>query len=230
METFNEVMELDTTQLEEELKALKPVALSDGLLDRFDLAMLEQTGEREEEKIIVASCDPQLAALEESLKDLVPYGIPEDMISRLDEAMSRWHEEVPVEEKVVPMHIEIEPARRESSWLGLRSVAAVGLLGAGLAFMMSEPQASSVAETQKIPVTNVVDSRQVTPVVFTSNNARSSVVSANDHGVVWTRTGSPVRCTEVHVRNRVFFVNEKGQKIILELPKREMRFTPVKFD
>ena len=34
-------MEFDTTQLEEEIKALNPVALPDALLDRLDRAMAE---------------------------------------------------------------------------------------------------------------------------------------------------------------------------------------------
>lgn len=222
-------MEFDTTQLEEEIKALNPVALPDALLDRLDRAMAEAAHEvdvPEEEQVIVESPDLQLSSLEKGLKELVPYGVPEDMISRLDEAMSRWHEEVPLEEKIVPMHAEPESVRRQSSWFGLRSVAAVGLLGAGLAFMTTE-QVPAPNVVQQNPVTN---QEKVSPVVFTSNDASASVVSANDHGVVWTKAGQPVRCTEVHVKNRLLFVNEKGERLILEQPKREVRFTPVKFD
>ena len=46
----------------------------------------------------------------------------EDMIGRLDEAMSRWHEEVPLEEKVISIYPN--EVKERSSWLGLRSVAA----------------------------------------------------------------------------------------------------------
>lgn len=219
-------MNLDTIQLEEELEKLAPARLSDSLLDRLDAAVMEASEMAPaEEKILVASSDSELSALEEGLRDLVPYGVPEDMISRLDEAMSRWHEEVPVEEKVVSIHPE--SVAKKSGWLGLRSVAAVGLLGAGVALMTSGGRPPVVADHQVIPD---LSNGNASPIVFTSNNAGASVVSANDHGVIWTKAGKPVRCMEVHVMNRVLFVNEKGERLIIEQPKREVRFTPVKFD
>lgn len=220
-------MEFETTQIEEELKKLKPVSLSDNLLDRLDSAITAASDEVwiSEEKVIVASSDSELSALEEGLRGMVPYGVPEDMISRLDEAMSRWHEEVPVEEKVVP----IAPAseRETSSWIGLRSVAAVGLLGVGVAFVTSGHPQDPVVESRVIPV---LSNGNAAPAVFTPNGARASVVAANDHGVIWTKSGQPVRCLEIHVNNKVQFVGDRGEKLTLEQPKREVRFTKVKFD
>jgi hypothetical protein len=224
-------MELTCPQIEEELKKLSPVSLSGSLLDRLDTAMSVAADETStvEEKIIVASSDTNLSALEESLRGLVPYGVPEDMISKLDEAMSRWHEEVPESEKVVPIHPQIVP--RRSSWLRLRSVAAVGILGAGVAFLTGgnqpAPVADSIAGDQSIPI---LTNGYTVPAVFTPHDARSSVVRANDHGVVWTEGGNPVRCLEVHVNNEVQFINERGEKLTIEQPKREVRFMSVKTD
>jgi hypothetical protein len=173
----------------------------------------------------VASSDTGLSALEESLRGLVPYGVPADMISRLDDAMARWHEEVPVEEKIVAIHPDV--VERRSSWLGIRSVAAVAVLGAGAAILSSNPFSQSEPIAERIPdLTN----GNTAPVVFTPEDARASVVSAKDHGVVWTKGGQPLRCLEVHVNNELQFVNERGEKLIIEQPKREVTFTPVKFD
>ena len=72
--------------------------------------------------------DAELNKLEEELKKLSPLGMPDDMISRLDSAMARWHEHVPVEEKIVPLNQE--PAAATGNWLGWRSVAAVAVMGA----------------------------------------------------------------------------------------------------
>lgn len=220
-------MEIDSITLEEELRRLSPASLPDSLLDRLDDAMATaSTGTAQpEEKIIVASSDSELSTLEESLRGLVPYGVPEDMISRLDEAMARWHEEVPVEEKIVAINPEVEG--RRSAWLGVRSVAAVAVLGAGAAILSSNPFSQPEPVAERIPdLTN----GHTAPVFFTPKDARASVVSAKDHGVIWTKDGQPLRCLEVHVNNELQFVNERGEKLIIEQPKREVTFTPVKFD
>jgi len=220
-------MDMDSITLENELKKLYPAPMSESLLDRLDGAMASAVEgiSRREEKIIVASSDGELSALEESLRGLVPYGVPADMISRLDDAMARWHEEVPVEEKIVAIHPEV--VDRRSSWLGIRSVAAVAVLGAGAAILSSNPFSQSEPVAERIPD---LSNGNTAPVVFTPEDARASVVSAKDHGVVWTKGGQPLRCLEVHVNNELQFVNERGEKLIIEQPKREVTFTPVKFD
>ena len=221
-------MEPDLTRLEEELAALRPIALHDDFLSRLDNAMVEAAGEisAPQEEVIVATSDPELASLEESLRRLAPLGMPEDIISRLDEAMQRWHEKVPVEEKVVPMH----PARlpEKNAWLGIRSVAAVGFLGAALAFYASGVKSGDqVADSPRIPV---LTNGAIADASFVPRDARASVVSANDHGVVWTKSGQAVRCVEVELKNSLEFENESGERIIIEKPKHEVRFFPLKFD
>ncbi|MEN8775068.1 MAG: hypothetical protein ABF379_14960 [Akkermansiaceae bacterium] len=220
-------MEINSITLENELKKLTPAPLPDSLLDQLDNAMTTVAAEitAPEEKIIVASSDIELTALEESLRGLIPYGVPEGMISRLDDAMARWHEDVPVEEKIVAINSEL--VNRRSSWLGVRSVAAVAVLGAAAAILSSNPFSEPESVTDRIlDLTN----GNTAPVVFTPNDARASVVSAKDHGVVWTKGGQPLRCLEVQMSNELQFVNERGEKLIIEQPKREVTFTPVKFD
>ena len=220
-------MEINSITLENELKKLAPASLPDSLLDRLDDAMTTVAAEiaAPEEKIIVASSDTELSALEESLRGLVPYGVPEDMISRLDDAMARWHEEVPVEEKIVAINPDI--VDRRSSWLGVRSVAAVAVPVACAPFLSSNPFSQPEPVAERIPdLTN----GNTAPVVFTPRDARASVVSAKDHGVVWTKGGQPLRCLEVRMSNELQFVNERGEKLIIGQPKREVTFTPVKFD
>ena len=218
---------MDSITLENELKKLVPASLQDGLLDRLDDAMTAAVIEAplSNEKIVVAALDTDLSDLEESLRRLVPYGVPENLISRLDDAMARWHEEVPVDEKIV----EIKPGVKKgnSSWYGIRSVAAVAFLGGVAAILSSNSFSGPARVTERIPdLTN----GNTSPVVFTPKDARASVVSAKDHGVVWTKAGQPLRCLEVQVNNKLQFVNERGEKLIIEQPKREVTFTPVKFD
>lgn len=213
--------------IESELKSLKPIALSDCLLDRLDSAMAEQAlmrGDLDQE-VIITSIDPELARLEESLRSLSPNGMPNDLINRLDSAMQKWHEEVPLEEKVVQMH----PKKREKDqWLQLRSVAIVSLLGALLALVWNGSNSSS--STGEMVQDQVVDARSVTPVQFVSKDAQASVVSANDHGLIWTKDGQPLRCIEVEVQHRLEFESHDGVRLTLEEPKREMRIVPAKFN
>ncbi len=175
---------MDSSTLESELKKLVPAPLQDGLLDRLDDAMTAAVIEAplSNEKIVVAALDTDLSDLEESLRRLVPYGVPENLISRLDDAMARWHEEVPVDEKIV----EIKPGVKKgnSSWYGIRSVAAVAFLGGVAAILSSNSFSGPARVTERIPdLTN----GNTSPVVFTPKDARASVVSAKDHGVVWTK-------------------------------------------
>jgi hypothetical protein len=220
-------MESHSTLLESELSHLTPTPISSSLLDRLDGAMKAAAAEvsNSDDKIIEALAHGELSSLEESLRDLVPYGVPENMISRLDEAMSRWHEEVPLDEKIVS--IKQDPSEKRAHWIGLRSVATVALLGAGVAFMPQDFFNKPAAMTQRIPV---LPAGNTSLAVFTPNTARASVVSASDHGVVWTKSGQPLRCLEVQVNNEFQFVNEKGEMLTLKQPKTEVRFTPVKFD
>ena len=220
-------MDQDLTRLEAELASLKPLALPDEFLSKLDGAMVEAAEEvaQPAEEVIVAMSDPELLELEEGLRMLSPNGMPEDLIARLDQAMQRWHEEVPVEEKVIPMRPR-EDAR--SGWFGLRSVAAVGILGGAMAFMWTGGKpVGDLANAPRIPV---LTNGAVTPAAFVSRDARSSVVSANDHGLVWTKGGQALRCLEVEVNNSLEFVNEDGDLLIIERPNREVRFVPAKFD
>ncbi|YCM45904.1 hypothetical protein V2O64_07735 [Verrucomicrobiaceae bacterium 227] len=220
-------MDQDLTKLEAELARLKPMALPNDFLSRLEGVMEEAADEvaLPREEVIVATSDPALAELEEGLRMLSPHGMPDDLISRLDQAMQRWHEDVPVEEKVIPMHPVEETG---GGWFGIRSVAAVGILGAAMAFMWTGGKpAEDLAGVQRIPV---LTNGAVAPAAFVSRDASASVVSANDHGVVWTKDGQALRCLEVQVNNSLEFVNANGERITLEKPNREVRFVPAKFD
>ena len=135
--------------------------------------------------------DAELNKLEEELKKLSPLGMPDDMISRLDNAMARWHEQVPVEEKIVPLNQEPEEEKR-NNWLGWRSVAAVAVMGAGLAFV-----SNGTSLTEDPPVVNSASNNSnsyggIATTAFTPSDARARVTSHNNVGVIWTQSGQPI--------------------------------------
>ena len=169
--------------------------------------------------------DAELNKLEEKLKKLSPLGMPDDMISRLDSAMARWHEHVPVEEKIVPLNQE--PAESTGNWLGWRSVAAVALMGAGVAFISgggNPPENPSVASSMSKARVGI------STAAFTPSDARAKILSTNDVGVIWTKSGQAVRCMEVNATNTVYFQNEEGEQVIVEQPTREVVFLPARID
>lgn len=222
-------MDAEVTVVEETLKAMKPSSLSGPLLDRLAGAMEQACAGEEQtaDNIIHPTLNGELAALEETLRELVPHGMPENMIGRLDNAMARWHEKVPVEEKVVPLMPAAEEPRRASFRPGLRAVASVALMGVGAAFLTTHDPEGSALTKKRIPVSVGADP---TPVVFTPGDARSLVVATNDHGVVWTENGLPVRCLEREVKKEVSFTSERGEKLTIARPVRELMFTVEKLD
>lgn len=223
-------MDANETVVEETLKAMQPSPLSGRLLDRLAGAMDEagsRVEDRPSDRILHPTLNGELADLEETLRELLPHGMPENMIGRLDEAMSRWHEKVPVEEKVVPLIQVTERSSKVSFRPRWRAVAAVALMGVGAAFLTSQNPADPSLTKKRIPVSVEADS---TPVVFTPDDARSLVLATNDHGVVWTENGLPVRCLEREVKKEVSFTGERGEQLTIARPVREVMFMVEKLD
>ncbi|MDG1071610.1 MAG: hypothetical protein P8P32_08360, partial [Akkermansiaceae bacterium] len=113
------------------------------------------------------------------------------------------------------------------NWLGWRSVAAVAVMGAGVAFISgggNPPENPSVASSMsEAPV-------GISTAAFTPSDARAKILSTNDVGVIWTKSGQAVRCMEVNATNTVYFQNEEGEQVIVEQPTREVVFLPAKID
>ena len=223
-------MDANETVVEETLKSMQPSPLSGPLLDRLAGAMDEvgsRVKDRPSEPILHPTLNGELAALEETLRELLPHGMPENMIGRLDDAMSRWHEKVPVEEKVVPLSPLAGRSPSGSFRPGWRAVAAVALMGVGAAFVTLQDPADPSLVKKRIPVSVETEP---TPVVFTPDDARSMVLATNDHGVVWTENGLPVRCLEREVKKELSFTGERGEQLTIARPVREVMFMVEKLD
>lgn len=209
--------------VEELLREVSPEPLSARYLDQLDDLMVRV--KETEEFTEVSEFQSELTSLEKSLAAIMPQGMSGEMIERLDQAMSRWHETVPVEEKVVAMPMIKNGTR--STWIGLRSVASVACFGALFALGWEKIGSGPTLAEERIPVSV---KNQLQPVNFRPGVVDTCVVKRKERGLIWTRKGDPVRCQEVVVRNRLLFVNEKGERLIIERPQREVHFSKVKFD
>ena len=70
----------------------------------------------------------------------------------------------------------------------------------------------------------------ISTAAFTPSDARAKILSTNDVGVIWTKSGQAVRCMEVNATNTVYFQNKEGEQVIVEQPTREVVFLPAKID
>lgn len=208
-------MDIELQKIEGELKQLVPLQLSGDVLDRLDGAMTE----------VKADSLSEIEGSEMGLAELVPLVAPADMLDRLDAAMSRWHETVPVEEKV----ISLEKPTRKSFFPQWRSVAAVALFGASGALYLTQgntapAQASAATQSTAAP-------GPIALATFQQQGASSSrVVDFHEGNVISNGNGQALRCVAVKVANEVSFLNAKGEKVTVKKPQFKVIFVPVDVD
>lgn len=231
----------DLRELEQELQGLIPSSMSPGLCDR-----LEQSMNASVEDIQPSSGD--LDDLEIHLEQLAPASMPDDILGRMVRAMDRWHEHVPVEEKVVPFGEGGEnektqlPSRKQSGGGMLAAVATVALLGAVTALVMphvsnqpgSSDPGSSMSPVVGSPVSEPIDSNvgaisHVAPreAWLVPDALSHKVTNTSDNGVVMTRDNTPHRCIRVDYVDRIKMQDDQGREIEIERPGVDFMLLPV---
>jgi len=175
--------------------------------------------------------DTDLEKLEEELSSLVPHGMPEDLISRMDDAMCRWHETVPLEEKVISIQPTQETSQKNQpkrSWFSWSDAAAVALLGAASALWMTQSgnHEMSTAQQTVMPFTT----SEIVPSSFKPLSTEANVVGATQRGITRLADGSPARCVEVEVSQQMSFINDAGERVILKNPQVEILLMPIQTD
>jgi len=225
---FISIMDSDIQQLEETLSELKPQPLPVDLLARLDLAMNEQVADEIEE---VAEAEEMCIA--DELSDLEPAPISPEMIARLDEAMSKWHESVPVEEKVIPLNQENAVQKKGHQWMGWKSAAAVGVLGASMAFLTannadksSKPSVSPGAGSSGYYVVNEsmpLSRGNIVPAsnTFQPREASTNFVRPAGNQLRWSTDGKLIQRFKVEVTERLKYGNDQGEFFILQQPRIE---------
>ena len=173
--------------------------------------------------------ESDLKEIEAELAKIRPHGMPEDLVSRLDEAMCRWHESVPIEEKVIALG-KASPSKQ--SWFQWRSVAAVALLGSAAAVYFSSEQQSarSIPVTQQRMIPENQGGAGVSRAIFTPRGARAKVVGYQDRGYIKNSSGQTLRAVAVKVSNQVDYKNANGDHAKFEKPTMEWIFVPVQSD
>ncbi len=177
--------------------------------------------------------DQELKKLEEELGKLTPCELNAQLLSRLDQAMSRWHEHVPVEEKIIPIESRQHSDETGSTkrfpftWSAAAAVAILGALSASVINNRSAtttPRASTAATSAQRPANSPVMAS------FVPDQAHTNLVSTQDHGIVYLPNGRPARCVAVQYQDEMKFKNARGESLTVEKPDTKIIFVPLQTD
>ena len=233
--------------LETQLASLVPSALPSTVIelvhDEVNLSMIDAATDVH---------DAELKDLEEHLGILSPAGLPTDVLARMSQAMDRWHEHVPVEEKVVPFgkskkpdHLqeEIRSAKTSSSSSMYAAAAAVALLGAATAIffpvwnnketpMLTSGERDLVTgpdiTASAIPLGNKVDiSTELPNAWLVPDSLSHNVTHTTDAGVLMTRDNIPHRSIRIDYVDRIKVLAEDGREIEINRPGVQYMLIPV---
>lgn len=230
----NREYELDEElrELENQLSNLTPVAMPAALAERVNQSMKDLDDEGFDD-------------LEQQLAELGTVTMSEDVIARMANAMDRWHEELPVEEKLVPFDVgdSLDSVKKEGAEKSVRkgmwaSAAAVAMLGAlsALAFPGFDSNASSQANSStgglrgagfaemKVVLTESRDAWLV------PDSLTHKVTNTTESGIVMAEGNAPHRCIQVEYVNTVKVLDSQGRAIEIERPGVEVMLLPIVTD
>ena len=222
----------DLLDLEQQLHELLPVNISSELFLRLETSMIGNEGE-------ISATVESFENLEIHLENITPASMPSDMIDRMARAMDNWHEQVPVDEKLVAFNEGLgrEKKTRKSYGLGMWSAAAaVALLGAFSALVMpnftQDAKTVVTAETGKNAMQ--INSANLVTASSMANNARlvqdslsHKVTNTSDQGMVLSGDKVPHRCIRVEYTDRVVVEGKDGRQMEINCPGVEYILIPV---
>ncbi len=243
-------MHSDIHTPEESLAQLKPQPLSEELLARLDDAMCAASSSENHITSTKAEKEP---SLEEILEHLQPAPASAELLDRLDSAMSRWHESVPIEEKIVTLssdsQTQPQPKKERKPWIGWKSAAAVAALGVSMAFVsehrVTDP-AENVANSSEISSGAIIQPARLIPANAQAHQLQSAriqrasynftqqdanFVGLSERGLMVAEDGKIYRCIEATFNDQYRFqAASTDGTLTIEKPRREIILEPVVAD
>ena len=215
-------------EVESLLSALTPVSVPSALLDR-----LVDSANNYEDLSFSDSVDSEFVDLERQLSKIGNAAMSEEMITRMANAMDRWHEELPVEEKVVAFGDQPEATKKASRKAVWSAAAAVALLGSLSALVVPEFNSNSPAQAEVAsPIQNSQSS-----LVATSSTPRNAwvvpdslthkVINTTESGIVMLENDAPHRRIQVEYLDTIKVLDDQGREIEIERPGVDVVFLPV---
>lgn len=175
--------------------------------------------------------DDELRVIEDQLEQLSPAVMPDDMLARMEQAMERWHESVPVEEKIVAF----EPAQQEKGRLRFfntwASAAAVALIGAAsyLVFNGGSTTEPAIVNQDVLVADPIVQNIQN---VIPASNSRfdTHVKRASNDVITYDAKGRAMRLMQVEFEDEVTVLGRDGKVYKVKQPRIEYYAVPVEIN
>ena len=230
IENSQHKLNAELQQLENQLSELTPVALSEDFF--MDLCVaVESVGDVYENDI---------ETLEKQLGLTSAVALPDDMLLRMANAMDRWHQDLPVEEKVVSFgtedrtdHTELqaEKVSHWAKWRNYSAAAAVALLGAVTALVAPnigqvESSSPTFADVGVVPI-DTIFSEVPRDAWLVPDSLSHSIVNTTENGVVMSEDNKPQRWIQIEYIDRARFIDDHGREIEVEYPGTDMMLVPI---
>ncbi|MCP5536199.1 MAG: hypothetical protein H7A51_08195 [Akkermansiaceae bacterium] len=219
-------------ELEQQLSSLVPSSVPQSLLGSMEQSMsVTDTN--------ASSASHGFDELEVHLGHMAPATMPTDMLNRMVRAMDRWHEQVPVEEKVVPFGEsggDRTSAGKKSSGGMLAAAAAVAMLGAAMALVSPHfLNDSSSQESTPVAGVNRPDNSALSMVGHVEphdawlipDSLSHNVTNTSDNGVIIAGDNTPHRCIRVDYIDRVKVQDDQGREFEIKRPGVRYMLLPV---
>lgn len=229
----------DLLELERQLRRLVPVSMS----AQFHARLEGSVRPDHDHAATTVEC---FEKLEVHLREMAPATMPGDMIDRMVRAMDNWHEQVPVEEKLVAFADGKQGKTRSRPYgAGMfAAVAAVALLGAIAALVLpgsfkdvtsslsqsaTAPKApqntqSAVLQGPSIPPNSKANAHAAG---FVQDSLTHKVTNSSDQGVVFAGDDVPHRCIRVEYVERIIVQGADGRRMVLSRPGVKYLLYPV---
>jgi hypothetical protein len=206
-------MDLEKHKLEADLGVLKPAALDGALTERLMAAIHGRAGET----------GAELAPLAARLGAMKPVALSPEFADRLLGAVE--HVPFRADEKLVlfpGVAKERQEAGRRRPWFA--AAAAVAMAGALSALWMSpEKQETAAAKPERVESEPVAAGSAGH---FMPANFGSDIRDTTDLGVRWNGDARPVRLVRVTYQDRMHLQNEKGEEVVVTVPRVEYVVLP----
>ena len=211
-------MNLDTPQIEELLRSMRPTRIPAGLRTRIESA-------------IASAHDP----LQSTIASSRPSPLPPALASRLEDALSRIPH--PHSQKVVHFPATRPQPTAAPAWKKWAVAAAVALMGATSALLVPNPPDGATASQATTPTQPQPPPSARTPSPSAPNAGalvpagyRRGLSEAKDEGIVWQPQYGPHRRLKLVYRELVTLRDPSGRVYQVERPRVEYVLVPAKVD
>lgn len=218
-------LDADLRELESKLSNLTPMAMPVSLVNDMS-QLMDDCSDLSFQSLDGAELDD----LEQQLSQLGGSAMSEGMITRMADAMDRWHEELPVEEKLVPFGNEgkgVQKASKSGAWAAAAAVALLGVLSALVLPSFDTNKVAQLDSTNSVSTASLVRTSAPRDAWVVPDSFTHKVTNTTDSGIVMSEGNKPCRSIRVEYVDTVKVLDDQGREIEIMRPGVEVVLLPV---